>query len=96
MSGLIGTGSPAPAGIDPIDLCYEYEMDGTTVTRLTMRPPRVRDSRDAQRAGTTAADHEAALMANLCEVTPEFIAELHMADYLAMQRAYEDFLYPSG
>ena len=61
-----------------------------------MRPPRVRDSRDAQRTGTTSAEHEAALMANLCEVTPEFIAELHMCDYLAMQRVYERFLYPSG
>ena len=35
-------------------------------------------------------------MANLCEVTPEFIAEMYMCDYLAMQRICENFLYPSG
>ena len=84
---------PEPA---TITLYYEYEADdGAKVSTLTMRPPRVRDSRDAQRNGTTAAEHETVLMANLCEVAPEFIAELHMCDYLAMQRAYEGFLYPS-
>ena len=84
---------PEPA---TIDLYYEYEADGAKVTSLRMRPPRVRDSRDAQRVGTTNAEHESALMANLCEVTPEFIADMHMVDYLRAQRAYEDFLYPSG
>ena len=71
-------------------------MDGAPVTRLTMRPPRVRDSRDAQRIGTTNAEHESTLMANLCEVTPEFVADLHMCDYLKMTAAYESFLYPSA
>lgn len=79
---------PAPAAID---LHYEYEMDGAPVTRLTMRPPRVRDVRDAQRGGGAGAQLEIRLFANLCEVTEGFIEELHMRDYFAVQEAYEVF-----
>ena len=57
-----------------------------------MRPPLARDSRDAQRAGTTQADAEIHLFANLCEVAPQTIEELHMADYVRLQKAYEGFL----
>lgn len=46
-------------------------------------------------SGTTSAELGAVLMANLCEVTPEFIAALYMCDYLAIRRVYEGFL-PSG
>lgn len=61
-------------------------------TTLTMRPPLARDSRDAQQAGTTQADAEIQLFANLCEVAPQTIEELHMADYVRLQKAYERFL----
>ena len=80
---------PEPAAID---LYYEYEMDGAPVTRLTMRPPRVRDVRDAQRGGGSDAENELRLFANLCEAAPEFLADLHMRDYLAVREVYEAFL----
>ena len=75
-----------------ITLNRPVTMDGTTHTTLTMRRPKVRDSRDAQRGGGTNADSEIRLFANLCEVTPAVIEELDMADYIRMQKVYEGFL----
>lgn len=82
---------PEPA---TITLYYEYEADGAKVSTLTMRPPRARDSRDAQRGGGGDGEAELRLLANLCEVTPGFITELHMADYIQVQNAYRGFLEP--
>ena len=69
-------------------------VDGAAVTTLVMRPPRARDQRDAQRAGGSKADIEFRFLGNLCEVSPETIAELHMVDFLAVQGAYRDFTQP--
>lgn len=69
-------------------------VDGAEIASLAMRPPRARDQRDAQRAGGSAADIEFRLLGNLCEVSPEAIAELHMVDFLAVQNAYRDFTRP--
>ena len=69
-------------------------VDGTEVVSLTMRPPRARDQRDAQRSGGSPADIEFRFLGNLCEVSPETIAELHMVDFLAVQGAYRDFTQP--
>ena len=82
---------PQPA---TITLYYEYETDGAKVTALTMRPPRARDSRDAQRGGGGDGEAELRLLANLCEVTPRVIEELHMADYIQVQNTYRGFLEP--
>ena len=57
-----------------------------------MRPPRARDSRDAQRGGGASAEIEIRLYANLCEVAPAVIEELHMVDYLQLNAAFEGFL----
>ena len=78
---------------DPaITLEYPVTVDGITFTTLTMRRPKVRDSRDAQRGGGTNADAEIRMFANLCEVTPATIEVIDMADYLRMQKVYEGFL----
>ena len=69
-------------------------VDGAELTCLVMRPPRARDQRDAQRPGGSAADIELRFLGNLCEVSPETIAELHMVDFLSVQNAYRDFTRP--
>lgn len=38
------------------------------------------------------ADMEIRLFANLCEVSPETVERLHMADYARLQDAYQSFL----
>ena len=75
-----------------ITLQYPVTVDGAEVTTLTMRRPKARDLRDAQRGGGMPADSEIRLFANLCEVTPATIEDLDMADYLRMQKVYEGFL----
>lgn len=81
--------APQPAHIT---LRYPVTVGGETPTTLTMRPPRARDSRDAQRQGGVSAEIEIRLFANLCEVTPAHIETLHMADYQQLTAAFEAFL----
>ena len=81
---------PQPEPVS-IDLHYEYEMDGTTVTRLTMRPPQARDLRDAQRAAPAGHELEVRLFSNLCGVAPELLLDLHIRDYFAVQEVYRGF-----
>lgn len=75
-----------------IALRYGVKDDGGHVTSLSMRPPRARDSRDAQQGAKGPGDMEITLFANLCQVPPTLIEELHMADYRLVQDAYESFL----
>lgn len=75
-----------------LTLRHPVTHDGTEYKELSMRRAKARDSRDAQRGGGTPADHEIRMFANLCEVAPEVIEELDMADYVQLQKGYEDFL----
>lgn len=56
--------------------------------------PLARDSRDARRGASNEGEAELRLLANLCEVAPEFVTGLHMADYIQVQNAYRGFLEP--
>lgn len=80
---------PSPA---TLDLRYPVAPAGETVARLVMRPPRARDSRDAQRGAGSPGEMEIRLFANLCEVAPAVIEDLHMADYQRLQELYQSFL----
>ena len=77
---------------EKIALKHPVTHQGTEYTELSMRRAKARDSRDAQRGGGTAADSEFRMFANLCEVPPEVIEELDMADYAQLQGVYEGFL----
>ena len=65
-----------------------------------MRRPVLRDIRLAARAaggrGATDGEVEFHLFANLCELAPEELDELRMADYTALQERYRDFLSPAS
>ncbi len=65
---------------------------GVEYSELSMRRPKARDSRDAQRGGGSAADSEFRMFSNLCEVPPDVIEELDMADYVRLQDVYQRFL----
>lgn len=77
-----------------VTLHWPVTVDGATVSSLTMRAPRARDSRDAQRGAAGPADTEIRLLANLCEVAPEAIEELHGVDYIRLQEALAGFFSP--
>ena len=77
-----------------IELDYDYDLDGKNVGKLTMRPPKVKDGRQATKAapGKEPEDVEVQLFANLTDTTFEFICELYQEDYNKIQEAYLDFL----
>jgi len=80
--------------MDQIKLDYPITVAGAETKELNMRRPKVRDLRDAQKAGKSATDAEVEirLFANLCEVAPSVIEELDMADYSKVQERYQGFL----
>lgn len=79
-----------------IKLDYPVSHGGTEHKEFTMRRPKVRDLKTAQKQGTSDADHETLMFANLCEVTADVIDEMDMADYAKLQEVYQDFLSPPG
>ena len=88
-----------PAGPATVTLRYPVEIDGATIESLSIRRPIVRDLRAAQRqagAGAPDAEVELAMFSNLCEVFPETLDAMDLADYLELQRQYERFLSRSS
>lgn len=60
------------------------------VTELTVRRPKVRDQIAASKASKDPATQECTLFATLCEVSLETITNLDMADYMKVQKVYQD------
>ena len=75
-----------------LDLKYPVTVDGAEVAGLDMRRAKARDSRDAAQGGGSPGEVEIRLFANLCEVSPKVIEELDMADYVRLQKLYEERL----
>lgn len=75
-----------------IALDYPIEADGVRLERLSIRRPKVRDLLTANKSGGgDEVAREIRLFANLCEVAPEVIEDLDMADYGKLQDAYAGF-----
>ena len=79
-----------------IELKYPITVDGAEISQLSMRNPKVSDMLAGEKGGGTDAKKEIRTFANLCEVSPETIEELYGADYLALQKAYKNFLSPKS
>ncbi len=75
-----------------ISLSHAISIDGVQVETLNLRRPKVRDMLAIEKSGHSDAEKEIHLFANLCEVTPDSVLALDMADYVKLQRAYQDFL----
>ncbi|MCY4479723.1 MAG: phage tail assembly protein [Rhodospirillales bacterium] len=75
-----------------VTLRHPVEVDGVENAILKMRPPRARDSADAQRAAAHPSEVEVRLFANLCEVSEDIIGALHMVDYVRIQSTYADYM----
>jgi hypothetical protein len=67
-------------------------VDGKTLAQLTIRKPKVRDIRLARKSSDAPEDVEQRLLANLCELPPEAIDDLSLADYVRLQGKVTDFL----
>ena len=75
-----------------IKLQYPIKVDGADVTALNMRRPKVADMLLADKLSGSDGDKEVRMFANLCEVTPETIEQLDLADYTKLQETYRAFL----
>lgn len=74
-----------------IELSRAVQSNGVDVAELIMREPLVRDQLAAQQTSKNAAEAEVILFANLCDVAPDVIKDLPLADYRKVQGAFENF-----
>jgi len=82
--------SPTPQR-ETVALNHPIDIDGVKVSALHLRRPKVRDRLIVDKAGSTDAEKEIALIANLAEVSPEDLHELDMSDYNALQKVLSGF-----
>lgn len=75
-----------------ISLDHPITIDGAKVSALSVRRPKVRDMLGVEKSAANDAEKEIHLFANLCEVTPDDLMDLDMADYAKLQKQYQDFL----
>lgn len=89
------TSETSPQAPKPLklELSHPITVDGVSVQVLTLRPPKVRDMLLVDKSTQSDAEKETHLFAHLCEIPPEAILELYMADYVKLQNAYQDFLF---
>ena len=67
-------------------------VNAEKITELVLRRPKVQDRLTAERSGGSDIEKEMRLLSNLCEVAPDVILQLDLADYAALQEQLADFL----
>ncbi len=75
-----------------IKLTEPIKIDGTLVSELTLRRPKIRDRLAVERMGNSDAEKEVALIANLASISREAVEELDLADYSKIQEVLQGFL----
>ena len=78
--------------MEQVKLHYPVTVNGADVEALNLRRPTVRDMLAADKARGSDAEKEIRMFCNLCEVGPEVIESLDLADYARLQKAYQGFL----
>ncbi|RQR45596.1 MULTISPECIES: phage tail assembly protein [unclassified Burkholderia] len=75
-----------------VKLEYPIKLNGVECDTFTMRRPKVRDMRGAQKlAPNDAEEQELILFATLAETAPSDLDAMDMADYERVQDAYYSF-----
>lgn len=75
-----------------IQLDHPMQIDGQSIHELTIRRPKVKDLREAEKAGAGASEQELSLFARLTGINPEDLDEMDLADYQKLQQRYSAFL----
>lgn len=75
-----------------IELQYPVTVDGQIINAINLRRPTVRDRLVSERSSGSDAEKEVRLVANLCEMAPDHIELLDMADYVKLQECLAGFL----
>jgi hypothetical protein len=92
LKNINHTQSDLPATDGTIRLQYPLSVDGMVIESLTMRRPLVRDRLVAEKASGSEVEKEIRLIANLCEMAPQHIELLDLADYGKLQECLAGFL----
>lgn len=75
-----------------VKLDYPITLNGVECDTFTMRRPKVRDMRGAQKlAPNDAEEQELILFASLADIAPSDLDAMDMADYERVQDAYYSF-----
>lgn len=65
---------------------------GQMLTKITLRRPKVRDLKEAQRISDKPEEQELALIARLAGLTPEDVEELDLSDYRQLAESFRGML----
>lgn len=82
----------ADAGFVDVELSRPMVIDGAQVKALRMREPTVADQLASEEMKGSDSAKEIAMLANLCEVSPDDIKRLTLKDYKKLQAAFLGFL----
>ena len=83
-----------PATSTTITLSRPVDLNGETVTSLTLREPTVRDKIMFEKARGSLLEKELAMIASLCGRSAEDLYGLPACDYDQLVKAFNDFLLP--
>lgn len=83
-----------PATSTTITLSRPVDLNGETVTSLTLREPTVRDKLMFEKAKGSLLEKELAMIASLCGRSSEDLYGLPACDYDLLVKAFNDFLLP--
>jgi hypothetical protein len=77
--------------METIKLTHPITSNGSTITEIRMRRPKVKDMRIARKGTEDSAEQEIRLFANLCEISPDDIDALDLSDYGKIQEVFRGF-----
>lgn len=75
-----------------IPLQFPIKVDGVEVKSIKMRRPKVRDMLAVSKVPGQDDEKELQLLSNLCELPPDSMKDLDMADYGKIQETFKGFL----
>ncbi len=74
------------------ELSTPIQVNGIQVSVLNVREPTVGDQIDASKLKGSEAENEVAMLAALCDVSPEDLRMLTLRDYKNLQEVVENFI----
>lgn len=83
--------TPSPSGSITVALKYPVKAKGLEVNKITLRRPKVKDTRILEGSGDGDLDASNKFMAQLSGLPPEVFDELDLADMKALQKVVEAF-----
>ncbi|YCI30875.1 phage tail assembly protein [Erwinia sp. PK3-005] len=83
-----------PANTITVTLSRPLDLNGETLTTLTVREPTVRDKIMFEKTKGDLMEKELAMIASLCDRAPQDLYPLPSYDYDQLVKAFNDFLLP--